>query len=53
MAQEIHLREAFLGGFQKADVLACIENLQNQIHALQAQVEALTAELERARAQTS
>jgi len=63
MAQESHFRAALFGGFQKADVLAYIEALQNQILAMQgeqqqrsrevpvmrAQIQALTEELEHAR----
>ncbi|MDR1409222.1 MAG: hypothetical protein LBJ12_02905 [Oscillospiraceae bacterium] len=64
MAQESHFRAALFGGFQKSDVLAYIENLQNQVLTLQgeqqqrsrevpamrAQIQALTVELEQARA---
>ena len=64
MAQESHFRAALFGGFQKSDVLAYIEDLQNQILVLQgekqqhgrelpamsSQIEALTSELEQARA---
>ncbi|MDR3344379.1 MAG: hypothetical protein LBT21_02110 [Oscillospiraceae bacterium] len=64
MAQESHFRAALFGGFQKSDVLAYIETLQNRILAMQgeqqqrdretpalrSQVQSLTAELEQARA---